>query len=74
MSDNTKFWLGLWVIVGLAFSYLVFATSSYYTDKNTKVVEMIKGGADPIEVMCMLEDPAGNNPTCILKLTKEESK
>lgn len=70
MSDDNRFWLGVNFIVCSAICTIVFVSTNYYKDYNTKVVAMLKDGVNPVAIQCATNDRRGDNPTCILLSTK----
>lgn len=64
------FWMSIAAIIIAVLSY----STSYWTNYNAKVAEMVAAGADPIAVTCALQDTYGNNPVCVIIATKAEQK
>lgn len=54
MDNENKFWLSLWTMV--AFSIVLLTAIACYSEhlEDTKVVEMVKEGADPMRASCSL--------------------
>jgi hypothetical protein len=72
MSDTSKFWLSVWVVVGLTLSFITFTISDFYKTQDAAVVEMVKQGASPIEAMCSMQDTLGRHPICVVEALKQQ--
>jgi hypothetical protein len=70
--DTGKFWLFVWVIIGITFLGTVYLTTNYWNNYNTKVVNLIAESKDPLGSICALQDDYGNHPTCIILATKRK--
>ena len=70
MSDNSKFWIAINFIICSAFVSIVYVSTQYWIDHNTKIVKMIADGEDPVSAMCAMQDDYGRNPTCIVLAAK----
>lgn len=72
MSDTSKFWLGINVLLFTTIC-IVFALSvSYWKDHNTKIANMVLEGVDPVSVMCAMQDDYGNHPVCLVLATQSD--
>jgi len=69
MNEN-NFWATTWLIAGIVFLLSFTSCTSYYKDKNTKIVQAIESGANPFAVVCAMGDESGNNPTCVITASK----
>jgi hypothetical protein len=68
MSSDDKFWLGLWIVVIIVISgvLVLCGMAFYYTGvSEQKVVEMVKGGANPIQARCSLLGTSSTDPMCM---------
>ena len=71
MHSDDKFWAtisGLFIILVLGLTSL---GTTYWTDHNNKIVQLIEKGVDPVEVMCAMQDDYGNNPVCLISASKK---
>lgn len=71
MDSNGNFWVSMWLVVATTIVLVATITVSYYKDKNTQVVEAIKSGADPIEVVCALDNDSSFNQVCTILAAKK---
>lgn len=74
MNSSDKFWLGVWAIGAITLVSLLISLLLYNHGKNNVLVELVKNGASAIEAACALEDSLGNNPTCVISVTKSTEK
>ena len=72
--SSEAFWLGCWGIIGGTILGLVLIGSLYYNDRDSRIIEMIKAGAPAMEASCVVDDPRGDSPTCVIIATKKEYK
>lgn len=70
MSNELKFWVSIWAVLSTTILGIVYLTTAYWADHNTKIVSLINDGVDPVSAMCAMQDDYGNNPTCIVLATK----
>ena len=70
MNSDDKFWVCVWSTLATAIVAIVITIATYNHSKNVVISEMIKNGASPVEVICALDDPYGDNPTCVIAATK----
>lgn len=66
MNSDDKFWLSLWVIAGVIVISVELVVCSYYKDKNAQIVDAIKFGSDPIEVVCAMDNQGGYSQICTI--------
>lgn len=71
MTGTEKFWVAFNSLVAAVLIALIFSLTTYWTDHNTKIVELIEKGVDPVAVMCAMQDDYGTYPTCIILATKK---
>ena len=72
MDNESKFWIAVNAIVGAAFLGAVYLGTSYWSDHNRKIVELIGTGVDPVAAMCAMQDDYGDHPTCVILATKSK--
>ena len=70
MSSESKFWIAVNSIVWTAIVLIVMLSTMYWKDHNTKIVEMVSNGVNPVAAMCAMQDDYGNSPVCVLLATK----
>ena len=70
MDSENKFWAATWSIAGLTLLGVIWLSTSYWSDHNKKIVELIGSGVDPVAAMCAMQDDYGKNPVCIILATK----
>lgn len=70
MSESGKFYAIINFIFVAGFVALVWVCTDYWKDHNTKIVQMINDGVDPVAAMCAMQDDYGNHPTCIVLAAK----
>lgn len=71
MSDESKFWISVNAIISTALVLIVLISVLYWDSHNKKIVDMVKSGADPVSVMCAMQDDYGKHPTCIILAAKK---
>jgi len=69
--NEGKFWLSFWAIVGVVILGITYLSTNYWMDYNTKFVQAIKDGVNPMELMCATQDSMGDNPTCVILAAKK---
>ena len=69
MSEEGKFWLGIYSLATIALVVLILSISRYYYLQDQFVVEMVANGEDPIAASCAMADSYGRNPTCVAYIT-----
>ena len=70
MSNESRFWIAINAIVFSAIVGIVFLSTSYWKDHNTKIVDLIGSGVNPVAAMCAMQDDYGKMPVCIVLATK----
>lgn len=70
MCDN-KFWLFTSLIFSLLFIAILYISTDYWKNHNTKIVTLIQEGVSPTEAMCALQDDYGTHPVCVIHATKQ---
>ena len=70
MNDNI-FWVSVWTVLGVTILGLAFAIQSYWIDHNTKIVELIGQGVDPVAAMCAMQNDYGLHPVCLVLAAKK---
>jgi hypothetical protein len=70
MSDKSKFWIGINLIVAFALVAIVYFSTAYWKDHNQKIVDLIESGTSPVAAMCAMQDDYGRHPTCIILAAK----
>ena len=71
MDNVQKFWVVIWAIINITIISVVAIGTNYWMDHNTKVVDLISKGVDPVAALCAMQDDNGNNPTCIVLAVKK---
>lgn len=74
MSDESKFWIIISLIVGLTTATVTFLGVGYWKDHNAKIVELVKSGISPVEAKCAMQNDYGTHPTCIVIAAKQATK
>lgn len=70
MEDN-KFWLGIWKTVAVCFCVLLLTISGCGINTNYTIETMVKNGADPIKVACVINGMRdGNAAICAMATNK----
>jgi hypothetical protein len=69
MDSENKFWLSLWTMV--AVSFLIVCTNATYSShlEDSKLVQMVQAGADPIKAKCALS-MTSNRSLCDVVVSK----
>lgn len=70
-QDDNQFWLGTWAIVAIALFALCSTLVNYSLGQDRIVADMVNNGTNPVAANCAIHDSMGNNPTCVLYLTRE---
>lgn len=70
MSDTSKFWIAVNAIAMVGFFSIVYLSTNYWKDHNTKIVQMISDGVDPVAAMCAMQDDYGTMPVCLVLAAK----
>ena len=69
MDNENKFWLSLWTMVAVAFLG-VYAIGTYSAHlEDSKLVQMVQAGADPIKAKCALS-LSSNRSVCDVVVSK----
>lgn len=68
--DN-QFWLGAWAIIAIALCVFVSTMVNYSLGQDRIVADMVNNGTNPVAANCAIHDSMGNNPTCVLYLSRE---
>ena len=71
MSGENKFYALVWLVISITVLGVTLITTEYWKDHNTKIVELINSGVNPVAAMCAMQDDYGNQPTCIILATKK---
>ncbi|WP_323016395.1 hypothetical protein [Castellaniella sp.] len=70
MDHEEKFWVSLWSLVAVVAVTLILGLLLYNADKNQKIADMVKAGADPIIVSCAMgtvSEGTGASALCSLR-------
>ena len=69
MDSENKFWLSLWTVV--AVSFLIVCSIGTYSShlEDSKLVQMVQAGADPIKAKCALS-MTSNRSLCDVVVSK----
>lgn len=70
-QNENQFWLGLWAIVAITIGTIVVSSLNYTIEQDRVVADMVNNGMNPVAANCAIHDSMGNNPTCVLYLTRE---
>lgn len=70
LDSDQQFLCAMAIILGTFIWSIVHEATGYWEDHNTKIVEMIDKGVDPIAALCAMQDDMGNNPSCVILATK----
>lgn len=54
MSEDGKFWATVWALAAACLIGIVVALYAYNVQRDSKIAEMVKTGADPIYAACSL--------------------
>lgn len=66
MKQDDKYWLMLWTVVLAAIVLICLIISLYWQDHNALIAQMVLEGADPVAIMCAMQNDYGNHPSCIV--------
>jgi hypothetical protein len=72
MDNNQKFWLTTNLFVLIAAVSITIAIASYWIHHNQQITKLVEGGANPIAVMCAMQNDYGSHPTCIVLAAKQK--
>ena len=72
--DDNKFYLGVWAILGTVAITLVLCISIGNQVSNTKMVDMVKAGADPIAANCAIVGMSYSQIICDHVSKKQKSE
>lgn len=51
MNDN-EFWVSIWKVIAVTFIAVIVSGVTSCQMTNSRITEMVKAGADPIDAMC----------------------
>ena len=69
MKDNS-FLATCGALVAITIIGVFYMFTSYWKDYNTKIVELIGDGVDPVAVVCALQNDFGTMPVCLILAEK----
>ena len=70
MNGEQKFWVFINSVICITIIAITSHVTDYWKDHNDKIVQLIEQGADPIAVMCAMQDDYGTNPVCLMLAAK----
>ncbi len=72
MDNDSKFWLGVWLIAGTVLCTIVASSQAYYAKETAVLANALSKSVDPIGMRCAMSDTLGDNPTCVISTLKEK--
>jgi len=54
ISGTDKFWIAIWIIIGMVTLILGLSIPIYYNKQNQIIQAMVEAGANPIEASCAI--------------------
>lgn len=63
-DEEMKYWLTIWKIIAVCFCMFVLTLGSCSTYQTHAKTELIKSGADPMEILCAMGGTDGRQAIC----------